>query len=160
MDSNHVLRILFFTAVWSSSMCSVGGIGQNVLCMVTDSEIAWAMLFISLIGYCSLLQCVLAIFLWRLNETFQDSPFALSAMKRGILGYSFVTMQISLVTLFTLTSWIVFDPNRYDIVYIEISLRRPSPLLSTYIQCIRQKQMYILIPLTMTMQTSYTETAF
>ena len=103
---------MFFAAVLSSSVCSIGGIAQNVLCLFADYDIKWVMVFMSFIGYCTLLQCVLGVFIMRLHVTFRDSQLALSTMKRNILGYSFLTMQVLWASEFALTAWVVFDPNR------------------------------------------------
>ena len=113
------LRVLFFAAVLSSCICSCGAIGQNVLCLIVGYYVKWAMVFISFIGYNMLLQCILMVLILRLEVTFQDSPFEISATKRTIMRSWCVIIQLLWYSGFTITSFMVFASKRY---YAEIIL--------------------------------------
>ena len=107
------LRAVFFTGIVSSCVCSVGGIARNVLCLVAGYYVKWAMVFISFVGYCMLLQCILMVFILRLDVTFQDSPFELSAVKRTIMRSWSVIIQLLWIIGFTISALKIFASNRY-----------------------------------------------
>ena len=103
---------LFTIAVVSSIIGSIGGIGQNVLCVVLGYETKWAWIFLSSVGYCWLLQCVLAVFILRLIDTFRVSSLRISAIKQNAMGCLFLTLQLMWAAEFALTVRIAFTLKR------------------------------------------------
>lgn len=103
---------LFVIAVIAAAIASIGGIGQNILCLVLGYEIKWAMVFLSSVGYCFLLQCVLGVFILRLVDTFRESSLRLSSIKQNTMGFLFVVLQLLWFAEFALTSRIAFFLNR------------------------------------------------
>ena len=127
------LRLFFYLAAISSFISCIGGICQNVLCMIMGTGIEWLMVLICFIGYVSLLQCVLGIFLLRLYVTFLDSQFALSPMKRIILGIAYCSMVIMWIVQILLLFHIVFVQQRYTEESFVIPLFLWSLMLLTLI---------------------------
>jgi hypothetical protein len=107
------LKISHYAACISSSVASIGGIGQNVLCMVLGIGMEWLMAITCFVGYVSLLQCVLGVFILRLYTTFLDSPLQLSAVKRVVLGATYLAMVIMWSMQIVVTIYIVFVQRRF-----------------------------------------------
>jgi len=127
------LRLLFYAACISSCLALIGGIGQNVLCMMMGIEMEYLCVILSFIGYVSLLQCVLGVFVLRLYATFERSAFALSKMKRRILGITYLVMVFMWMLQIALLFYIVFGQNRYVEDGFVIPLSLWSLIASTWV---------------------------
>ena len=112
-DLPRSLLVLFYTAVTSSCVCSMGAFCQNTLCVIAGYNFKWSMVFMSFVGYCVLLQCVLGIFLVRLNLTFNKSNLQLTLSKKCMMASLFVVMQVCFAAAFVMTAHFVFVSQRY-----------------------------------------------
>jgi len=91
-------KTAFFGAVGFSITQSMAGIGQNVLCTATGSQVKLFLILLSHFGYWATIQCVLATLILRLHETFRESLFPLSSLERKIMIGGFVTVQCLWIT--------------------------------------------------------------
>lgn len=88
------LGLSFYSGVIASCICSLGGIGQNLLCLHSGYYGKWTMIFMSLIAYCILPQCTLGAFIQRLEVTFRGTWFEMAMRKAINIRYGFVIIQL------------------------------------------------------------------
>lgn len=112
-DLHIHLKLLYYGATISSCVCLVGETGQNALCILSGNNLKWMMCYMAFVGYITLLQCVLGVFLVRLNLTFANSQLQLSAPKKYLMGFTFVASQVLWAANFSLAFHFVFVQSRY-----------------------------------------------